>query len=376
MTDQIIEFSVSEFVAVLNQTLEYAYGTVTIYGELVNFRISKGRWVYFSLKDDDSKIDFFGSVYALPGPLEDGMLLKVKGTPRLHHQFGFSVNFMAIQPTGSGSIKRINDLLIKKLETEGLFSPERKRALVYPPKSIGLITSSESAAVTDFIKVVNDRWVGMDIDCFNVSVQGYQAPDEIIKAVEYFSALAEPPDVVVIIRGGGSNEDLASFNDERVVRAIAASRVPTLVAIGHERDVSLAELVADRRASTPSNAAEVLVPDKKSAQAQLADTREMLGQLLIRKVELANMRLASDKQTMISLANAKITNEQQKLDNQCRLLAVLNPKAILSRGYAIVRLNNQVVSSDKLLKEGMKVNIEMMNLGFESNITKVWKGIR
>jgi len=376
VTSRILEFSVSEFVAILNQTLEYAYGAITIYGELVNFRVSKGRWVYFSLIDDNSKIDFFGSVYALPGPLEDGMLLRVKGTPRVHNQFGFSVNFISIQPTGAGSIKRINDLLVKKLEEEGLFSLDRKRALVYPPQSIGLITSSESAAFTDFIKVVNDRWVGLNIDCFNVSVQGDQAPLEVVKAVEYFSSISEPPDVIVIIRGGGSNDDLASFNDERVVRAIAASRVPTLVAIGHERDVSLAELVADRRASTPSNAAEVLVPDKKHAQIQLVDTREMLDQLLFRKVELMHMRLEMYKQNIISLANTKITIEQQKLDNQRRLLTVLNPKAILNRGYAIVRLNNQVVSSDLQLKEGMLVDIEMMNLGFESNIIKVWKGVR
>src|SRR5262245_51551435 len=118
-------FSVSEFVAVLNQTMEYAYPTVTIVGELANFRVSKNRWVYFDLKDEAATVRFFGTVYQLPGPLEDGLLLAVKGQPRLHPQFGFSVNVLSMRPVGEGSIKKAATLLEAKLAAEGLFEPER-----------------------------------------------------------------------------------------------------------------------------------------------------------------------------------------------------------------------------------------------------------
>src|SRR6185369_6914352 len=145
MDNQLI-FGVSDFVAYLNQTLEIAYPYVTIEGELTNFRVSKNRWVYFDLKDDESSVKFFGTVYTLPGPLEDGMVVRVSGSPRLHQQYGFSVNFQTIQPVGEGALRRAADLLAAKLEAEGLFAPERKRFLPYPPARIALITAGGSAA--------------------------------------------------------------------------------------------------------------------------------------------------------------------------------------------------------------------------------------
>ena len=246
-----LELGVSEFVGLLNQTLDFAYPNVVIVGELANFRVSKNRWVYFDLKDEHSSVKFFGTVYNLSGPLEDGMLLKVHGQPRLHNLYGFSVNILSLQPTGEGSIRRAADLLRSKLAAEGLFDEARKRLLPYPPTRIGLVTSKQSAAYADFIKILNARWQGIDIALIDVQVQGEVAPSQITAAIEQFSAAAEPPDVVVIIRGGGSAEDLASFSTEIVTRAVAGSRIPTLVAIGHEVDLSLAELAADHRASTP-----------------------------------------------------------------------------------------------------------------------------
>jgi exodeoxyribonuclease VII large subunit len=148
----------TDFVAVLNQTLETAYPHVVIEGELSNFRISKNRWVYFDLKDDHASVKFFGTVYSLPGPLEEGMLLKVSGSPRLHPLFGFSVNFQTIELSGEGTIKKAFELLLKKLTLEGLFDDSRKRRLPYPPQTIGLITSRESAAYADFTKIINARW--------------------------------------------------------------------------------------------------------------------------------------------------------------------------------------------------------------------------
>ncbi len=218
--------------------------------------------MYFDLKDDESSVKFFGTVYALPGPLEDGMVVRVSGSPRLHPQYGFSVNYTNIQPVGEGSLRKAADLLAAKLEKEGLFAPERKRALPYPPGRVALITAGGSAAYADFVKILNARWRGVAVEHFDVLVQGEQAPGQIVSAIAAANALAAVPDVLVLTRGGGSAEDLAAFSTEPVVRAVAGSRVPTLVAIGHEVDFSLAELAADRRASTPSNAAELLTPDR------------------------------------------------------------------------------------------------------------------
>src|SRR4051794_13980518 len=153
--------SVSEFVGLLNQTLEYAYPTVLIVGELANLRISKNRWVYFDLKDDYSSVKFFGTMHQLPGPLEDGLMMQVRGLPRLHPQYGFSVNVQFMSPVGEGSLKKAAALLEAKLTAEGLFEQSRKRALPFPPKTIGLITSGESAAYHDFIKILSELWGGV-----------------------------------------------------------------------------------------------------------------------------------------------------------------------------------------------------------------------
>ena len=128
----------------MNQTLEYAYPNVVIVGELANFKVSKNKWIYFDLKDEFASVRFFGTVYVLPGPLEDGMLMEVRGNPRLHPQFGFSVNVQSMRPVGKGSIKKAANLLEAKLRSEGLFDESRKRLLPHPPQTIGLITSKES----------------------------------------------------------------------------------------------------------------------------------------------------------------------------------------------------------------------------------------
>lgn len=372
VTGQDLELSVSEFVALLNQTLEYAYPSVVIHGELASLRVSKNRWVYFDLKDEDSTVKFFGTVYQLPGPLEDGMMLKVRGTPKLHNQFGFSVNVVSIQPMGEGTIKRAAELLQAKLLKEGLFDQARKRFLPYPPSRIGLITSRQSAAYADFMKILNARWRGVDIDFIDVQVQGEIAPAQIVKAIEQLNALAVPPEVLVIIRGGGSAEDLAAFSTETVTRAVAASRVPTLVAIGHEIDLSLAELAADCQASTPSNAAELLVPDRKAVLEQLdrlvvqleSDGSHRLQQI---KVEVSN--LASELQNRVELTIKRIG---QSLDENVRLLQAFNPQAILRRGYAVVRdSERRIVRNATKLKPGGIVNVQLADGRFDAAVTNI-----
>src|SRR5579871_314038 len=165
-------FSPSDFVAVFNQTLEYAYPSVVIEGELANFRIAKNRWVYFSLQDELASVSFFGAVNQLPGPLEDGLMARVVGVPRMHPRYGFSVNLLSITPVGEGALRKAGDLLAKKLAAEGLFAPERKRPLPALPERVGLITATGSAAAADFIKILGERWGGLEILLRDSFVQG------------------------------------------------------------------------------------------------------------------------------------------------------------------------------------------------------------
>ncbi len=363
-----ILYSVSDFVAVFNQTISTVYPSVIIEGELSSFRVSKNRWVYFDLKDQAASVRFFGSVYNLPGPLEDGLKLRVSGTPMLHPLYGFSITISTISLAGEGSIKKAAQMLEANLRKEGLFDSERKRQLPYPPNRIGLIASGESAAYSDFIKVLNARWGGVEIDHYDVQVQGEEAANQVKSAIEYFNAHFQPPEVLVITRGGGSLDDLQAFSAEPVVRAIAASRIPTLLAIGHERDVSLAELAADLRASTPSNAAELLVPDRReqiiwlnqlqtSLQRQLTDhfkhKQEQLTDIAGRLQQTVSDRLASQKQYLDSL---QLTLEQ------------IHPKKVLARGYAIVRRGGNNIRSSKNLKSGESLTIEFHDGQVETTV--------
>lgn len=364
--------SVSDFVAVLNQTLDFAYPSVTIVGELANFRVSKNKWVYFDLKDESSSVKFFGTVYQLSSPLEDGMMLQVRGAPRLHNQFGFSVNVQSLQPVGEGSIKKAAALLEAKLTTEGLFDPARKRRLPYPPARIGLITSGESAAYKDFIKILNARFSGVEVQLADVQVQGEPAPAQIVAAIEHFNTHAEPVDVLVITRGGGSAEDLAAFSTEQVTRAVAGSRIPTLVAIGHEVDISLAELAADRRASTPSNAAELLVPDKTYELQNLSGARKQLVDLLEQTLKTSRQRLGESTKLLHDEVEQTLQRATQMLLSRCQLLEALSPNAALARGYAVIRSERgAVIRSGKGVAAGDQVTVHLADATLSTEVKKV-----
>jgi exodeoxyribonuclease VII large subunit len=366
-----VEVGVGELVALINQTFDFAYPSVTVTGELANLRVSKGKWLYFDLKDDFASVKFFGTVYMLPGPLEDGMLLKVTATPRLHNLYGFSMNVQSIQPAGEGSIRKAAELLQVQLTKEGLFDESRKRALPYPPARIGLITSRQSAAYADFVKIMNARWGGVDIETIDVQVQGEPAPRQIVAAIEQFNAMAEPPEVLVLIRGGGSAEDLAAFSTEQVTRAVAASRVPTLVAIGHEVDLSLAELAADRRASTPSNAAELLVPDKQHELQLITDTRRRLSHLLKQSLIDCQSGLARSTDQLQHAWQQLLTDQKRELKLKHQLLVAYDPAAALQRGYAIIRAQNQPVTSVEHLTVGQVVGLELQDGRATATINEV-----
>jgi len=362
-----LTLEVSDFVALVNQTLTYAYPAVTIRGEVANFKISKNKWVYFDLKDEAASVRFFGTVYQLSGPLEDGMLLTVRGAPRLHARYGFSVSVLSMRPEGEGSIRRAADLLAATLEAEGLFAPGRKRALPYPPVTVGLVASTESAAYADFLKVLNARWGGLQITCIDVQVQGEAAPAQIVAAIEAFNRSAVPPDVLVLTRGGGSAEDLYAFSTEQVTRAVAASRVPTLVAIGHEVDISLAELAADQRASTPSNAAELLVPQRQEALRRLRAMAVQLDDAVERHIRTGQHTLAVYAAECMHQYRTALVRARSRLTAAREVLAALDPHMILRRGYAIVRTaDGRLLRHAHTAVPGGIVQVVMQDGGFEA----------
>lgn len=350
---------VSEAVAFLNQTLEAVYPTMTVIGELANFKVAKNRWIYADLKDDNAKLRCFGTIYQLPGPLVDGMMIEIVAEPRLHPQFGFNLNIKSMRPVGEGSIKKAANLLQEKLEKEGLFAPERKRLVPYGPVKVGLIASEQSAAFSDFIKILESRWQGVEIELYDVQVQGESAPEAIITGVQYFNQESYPPQVLVLIRGGGSADDLAAFSTEQVTRAVAGSRIPTVVAIGHEVDISLAELAADLRASTPSNAAELLFPDKKEALSQLNIQQRNLSTLVSQKLEQKTSELAELVSSLARGVELILERKSQSLLHAKALLESIHPKATLKRGYALVQLDGKLVSSVKQLQKDKLINLTL-----------------
>ena len=351
-------FSPSEFVDVFNQSIEYSFPFVTVEGELSNFRVSKNRWVYFDLKDDEATVKCFGTVYMLPGPLEDGMLVRIVCSPRLHPQFNFSLNVQSITPVGEGQLAKAAELLFKKLEAEGLFLVERKREVPYPPESICLITSLGSAAHADFMKITAERWPALKISTIDSLVQGANAPEQIVESIDKANKSGINYDAIVLIRGGGSAEDLAAFSDERVVRTISASRIPTCVAIGHEIDESLAELACDLRASTPSNLAELLVPDKQTEQNWLRNSKMQTSLALGSVIKRAKDYLSNANNLINSRMTRMFSIENERLNSYSERFNLLNPRTILKRGYAMVKdKNGKLITKGANLQKGESVDI-------------------
>jgi len=325
----------------------------------------------FNLKDEFASVKFFGTVNQLPGPLEDGILLKVKGVPFLHPQYGFSINVQFMTPVGEGSIKRAAQLLELKLTKEGLFDETRKRTLSYPPAKVGLVTSVGSAAYHDFIKILAERWVGIEIEAVDVQVQGDIAPNQIVSALDSFNTAKDPVDVIVLIRGGGSADDLSAFNTELVTRSVATSRIPTLVAIGHEVDISLAEKAADKRGSTPTHAAEFLAPDKRQVLTALEQIKLQMVRALSDKLDNSKTSLTDAGLDLNKAWESYFEGRKQSITEHKRLLEILSPLNALKRGYAIVRQSGNVVLSGKKLKTNDELAIELADAQLVTTVKNI-----
>jgi exodeoxyribonuclease VII large subunit len=364
-------FAVSEAIAYINQTLEYAYPTITVEGEVASFKVNQNKYVFFDIKDDSGTLGCFMSVYQLRTQLEDGMRVRVVASPKLTNWGKFSLTVKDVKPVGEGSLKRAFELLKAKLEKEGLFSAERKRPLSFMPSRVGVISSTAAAGYGDFVKILSERWGGVELVVAHTQVQGMEAPRQIVRALEHFNQMADPVEAIAIIRGGGSADDLSAFNDEPLVRAIASSRIPTIVGVGHEVDVSLADLAADVRAATPSNAAQLLVPDKAEVlRGVQSAVRTMLGRILL--IHDEQHRILKDQRSRL-LTGIELTYERvyERYHLLSALLRQLNPRNVLQRGYSLVFSEDNKPLGHKRPKVGQMITIETNHFNITAGVNNV-----
>lgn len=328
-------YSVSEFQEICNQILENAFTGVVIEGEVSSFKVNQNKFIFFDLKDEKSSVGCFIMKFALRFPLEDGMKVRIRALPKLTNWGKFSLTVQSVMPVGEGSIKKSLELLKKKLAAEGLFLLERKRALPPEIEKLGVISSTQAAGYADFCKILNERWGGLSVQVAHTQVQGAVAADQIIRALNYFNERSEVQ-VIALIRGGGSADDLAVFNDEKLVRAVAASKIPVITGIGHEVDTSLCDMAADVVASTPSNAAQMLTRDRKEvAMANRAEVKRVYA-LLNSKIDAEKVGLDNAINEAQRQIKVKITSYEQEVSGILKVLEQLNPERVLERGYALL----------------------------------------
>jgi exodeoxyribonuclease VII large subunit len=343
-------------------------------GEITELR-RQAAWasVFFTLKDleDGSCLPVTmprTTFDALRLELADGDRAHVFGRPELYEARGtFQLRALSLEPLGLGDALARIERLRRKLAAEGLFAPERKRPLPLLPRRIGLLTGNEAAAKRDFVTAVTARFPAACILVAETYVQGPQAAGAV--AATLTTLAGEPEvDVVVVARGGGSFEDLLPFSDERVVRALAACPVPVISAVGHEQDTPLCDLAADVRASTPTAAARLVVPDERELRAELDRLRATLGRDTRRILERSRQALAGDAARLTRAPALLLERKRARLDGLAGRLRALSPRSTIARGYAIVRADGAIVRSSATLSEGTRVAVELAEGGFGARV--------
>ena len=380
-------YKVSEFIDEFNGVVAAEYSSVEIEGEVAEFKINQGKWVFFNLKDESASVQCFMVLSQLRMPIEDGMKIIVKATPKLTPWGKFSMTVRSMRLLGAGDLKRSFELLKKKLTDEGLFDVARKRPMPENLVKVGVISSTAAAGFIDFVKILNARWGGMEILVAHTAVQGESAPDQIINALEYLNQRTDVQ-LIAILRGGGSADDLSCFNDEKLVRAVAGSRIPVITGIGHEIDRSLTDFAADIVASTPSNLAEMITHDRMTERRILKQKVARIGQLLreeiltmehdvSRRKNVISMRIQREvigfvndsllkNQRAILQARHKIATIFAKAEGDFQrgraILASYNPEAVLARGYAIVAGETDVGNVVKITTSNKIIQAEVKNV--------------
>lgn len=352
---------------------------VLVTGEISNLTVhQRSGHIYLSLKDSNSVISavmFAGNARRLRFRLENGMKVICRGRISVYEPSGrYQLYIEDMQPDGVGALTLAFEQLKKSLAQKGLFDNAHKKPLPKFPKTIGVITSPTGAAVQDITNIIRRRFPSADIVLAPVLVQGESAPEQLVRAVNKFSA-SKIADVVIIGRGGGSAEDLWAFNDEQLAYAVYNCETPIISGVGHETDFTVCDFVADVRASTPSAAAELAVPDRQELMSYYFKQKQYISAMLDRKIKTAQLRLENQQRRM-SASSPKLKAEQlekqlsaksEKLtrfmniyisDKENKLIAAkgkldgLNPLNVLNRGYAIAEKDEKIITSSKQLKDG------------------------
>jgi exodeoxyribonuclease VII large subunit len=276
-------WTVSELTAKIRDLLAKNFTGITVQGEISNCREAQSGHFYFTLKDDRSQVRcvfFKQQQRGIKFRPEDGLQMTVRGSISVYEPRGeYQIYVESLEPIGLGALQLAFEQLKKRLEAEGLFDASRKKPLPLLPSRIGLITSPKGAAVRDVVRILTRRFPNVHLTVYPVRVQGEGSAEEIVKALKFFNA-KKMVDVLILARGGGSLEDLWSFNEEIVARAIFASEIPVISGVGHEMDFTIADFVADVRASTPSAAAELVVQTRREFDEHIADLQETISSLI------------------------------------------------------------------------------------------------
>jgi exodeoxyribonuclease VII large subunit len=347
--------------------------TVWVEGEVTELRRSD-RWasVFFTLKDpqDGSCIGVSmprGQFDALRLELADGDRVHCFGRPELFEARGeFRLRALSLERFGLGEHLAALERLKRKLADEGLFAAERKRALPLLPARIGLVTGNDAAAKRDVLTAITTRFPPANVLVAETYVQGPRAAGAVVEALRRLCR--EGVDVIVVARGGGSFEDLLPFSDERLVRAIADCPVPVVSAVGHEQDTPLCDLAADVRASTPSVAGRLVVPDLAQLLERLDRSRAGLERGTRRSLDRERQRLDRTHERLRRAPRLLVERRRAKLEQSAGRLRALSPKATLERGYAIVRAGDHIVRSGLAVEPGERVEVELAEGGFGARV--------
>ena len=393
--------SVSELNARIKGLIESdpMLGSVYVRGELSNYKVYPSGHHYFTLKDAESSLRcvmFRSAASKLRFRPESGMGVTAWGRVSVYPRDGaYQLYCEGMMPEGAGDLQAAYEQLKAKLQREGLFDSAHKKPIPRYPERIAVITSSAGAAVHDIIRVLRKRWPVAKVLLLPVRVQGVEAPPEIVGAIRYANRY-RVADVIITGRGGGSIEDLWAFNDERVARAIYESELPVISAVGHEPDVTIADYVADLRAATPSNAAELVAPDVselrdalRSAQARLdqainrgiSQRRSALTELASRRVMqsptgfIDQRQLDSIRLRLDSAAAARLNRQRQEFARLAAKLDALSPLKVLGRGYSIAMdAEGRAVREAAQLRAGDKLELRLSKGGASCLVESVYGG--
>ncbi|MFI5457831.1 MAG: exodeoxyribonuclease VII large subunit [Isosphaerales bacterium] len=333
--------SVTELTERIKRSLEADFGEVALRGEVSNVARPRSGHIYFTLKDDSASIRavmWKTDAQRLAFDLTDGLAVRSLGRLTVYPPRGdYQILVRQIEPEGIGALELAFRQSYARLALEGLFDRSRKRPLPCYPRRIVIVTSPTSAAVRDLLQVTGRRWRCADVLIAPTRVQGAGADHEVVAAIELANQVAWA-DVIVIARGGGSLEDLWTFNEEAVVRAIASSRLPVVSAVGHEIDVTLADLAADKRALTPSEAGEFCVPDAREVALHLDYLAERLRLAGLTQLRNARAHLDQLAQRARQALDQDLLNRRHRAARLSASLEALSPLAVLARGYSLTFL--------------------------------------